>query len=141
MKRFHVHVHVSDLAKSTDFYVKLFGVPPNRREPDYANWMLNDPRVNFSISTRGDKLGVDHLGIQAETDDELVALKHGAAEGGLAVSDVGDTTCCYARSDRHWLTDPQGVDWEHFRDLAQIDGATCRVLCMPPDSGRRNAQI
>jgi catechol 2,3-dioxygenase-like lactoylglutathione lyase family enzyme len=139
MKRFHVHVHVDDLAKNVEFYAKLLGTPPTRRELDYAKWMLDDPRVHFAISTGSGKLGVDHLGIQSESPDELDSLKRRAAGAGLKLADVGDTTCCYARTDRFWMSDPQGVDWENFRDLAQIDGATCRILCMPPDPGRRGA--
>lgn len=139
MKRFHVHVHVKDLTESIGFYSNLFGRSPARREPDSAKWLLDDPRVNFAISTGSNSLGVNHVGVETDSDDELVALKQRVAGAALPFEDVGDTTCCYARSDRHWLTDPQGVDWEHFRDLAQIEGATCRVLCMPPDSGRRRA--
>jgi catechol 2,3-dioxygenase-like lactoylglutathione lyase family enzyme len=139
MKRFHVHVHVDDLARSIEFYAKLFDLAPVRSEPDYAKWMLEDPRLHFAISTGGDKCGLDHVGIESDTHDELVALKRRAEAVDMTLLDVGDTTCCYTRSDRYWVTDPQGVAWEHFRDLAQIDGATCRVLCMPADSGRRAA--
>lgn len=139
MKRFHVHSYVEDLQASITFYSKMFAAHPTRVESGYANWMLEDPRVNFAISIHGDRLGVDHLGIQLDDDDELVALKQRAEAADLPVLDAGDTTCCYARSDRFWLTDPQGVAWEHFRDLAQIEGATCRVLCVPPDSGCRAA--
>ena len=141
MKRFHVHAHVEDLQASIAFYSKMFAAGPTRVESDYAKWMLDDPRINFAISTRGDKPGVDHLGIQTDTEEELATLKSQAEATDLPLQDVGDTTCCYARSDRHWLTDPQGVDWEHFRDLAQIEGATCRVLCMPSDSGRHRTPI
>ena len=137
MKRFYVHVHVSDLADSIGFYSNLLGRSPVRREPDYARWMLDDPRVNFAISTGIGKHGVDQLGIESQTDDEWVALRQCVEHAAMQVQEAGDTTCCYARSDRHWLTDPQGVDWEHFRDLAQIEGATCRMLCVAPDSGRR----
>jgi catechol 2,3-dioxygenase-like lactoylglutathione lyase family enzyme len=120
MKRFHVHMHVDDLAKSIAFYSKLFAAEPARVEPDYAKWMLEDPRVNFAISTRGGKAGVDHLGFQVEEAGELAELKARARRADMALLDEGATTCCYARSDKHWITDPQGVAWEHFHTLGNI---------------------
>ena len=120
MKRFHVHAHVQKLEQSIAFYSKLFGAPPTRVESDYAKWMLEDPRINFAISTRGDKLGVDHLGLQADSDEELAELKERARAADLAMLDEGETTCCYARSDKYWLTDPQGIAWEQFHTLATI---------------------
>ena len=120
MKRFHVHVHVSDLAQSIAFYSKLFAAEPARIESDYAKWMLEDPRVNFAISSRGHGAGVDHLGFQTDDDAELHALKARAAAAQMAVLDEGETTCCYARSEKHWVTDPQGIAWEHFHTLGDI---------------------
>lgn len=120
MKRFHVHVHVDDLAKNIAFYSAMFKQAPARTEGDYAKWMLQDPPVNFAISTRGDKPGVDHLGIQVETDEELQALKAQALEADMALLDEGETTCCYARSGKYWLTDPQGIAWEQFHTLDHI---------------------
>jgi len=120
MKRFHVHVHVEDLAKSIDFYSKMFAAAPTRRESDYAKWMLDDPRVNFAISTRGGKPGVDHLGLQTDTAEELVELKARAEAADMTLFDEGETTCCYAHSEKHWITDPQGVAWEHFHTLGDI---------------------
>lgn len=120
MKRFHVHTHVTDLQASITFYSKLFAAAPTRVEGDYAKWMLEDPRINFAISTRGDKPGVDHLGIQADTEQELVELKARAQAADMALLDEGETTCCYARSDKYWLTDPQGLAWEQFRTLGSI---------------------
>jgi hypothetical protein len=120
MKRFHVHVHVDDLGKSVAFYSKLFAAEPTRHEADYAKWMLDDPRINFAISTRGAKPGVDHLGFQTDSEEELVELRSRAQTADLAVLDEGETTCCYARSDKHWITDPQGIAWEHFRTLENI---------------------
>lgn len=120
MKRFHIHTHVQDLKASIAFYAKLFGAEPTRIESDYAKWMLEDPRINFAISTRGTTPGVDHLGIQTDTPEELAELKERAAAAELAMLDEGDTTCCYARSDKHWITDPQGIAWEHFHTLADI---------------------
>lgn len=120
MKRFHVHTHVADLKASIAFYTKLFGAEPARVENDYAKWMLDDPRVNFAISTRGSKPGVDHMGIQTDTAEELAQLKARAGAAELALHDDGETTCCYARSDKHWITDPQGIAWEHFHTLGDI---------------------
>src|SRR5436190_5058913 len=120
MKRFHVHAHVDDLKASVAFYSKLFAAEPTRLESDYAKWMIEDPRINFAISTRGGKPGVDHLGIQTDTAEELAALKAQAEAADLTLQDVGETTCCYARSDKHWVTDPQGIAWEHFRTLDSI---------------------
>lgn len=120
MKRFHVHLHVDDLAKSIGFYSKLFASEPARIENDYAKWMLEDPPVNFAISTRGDKPGIDHLGIQTDDAGELAALKARAEAADLALLDEGETTCCYARSEKHWVTDPQGIAWEHFHTLGNI---------------------
>ena len=120
MKRFHVHTHVSDLQASITFYSRLFGAEPTRVEGDYAKWMLEDPRLNFAISTRGGQLGIDHLGFQVDTEEELGELKARAEAADLALHDAGATTCCYARSDKHWITDPQGIAWEHFHTLGDI---------------------
>lgn len=120
MKRFHVHVHVDDLAKSIGFYSKLFAAEPTRIEGDYAKWILDDPRINFAISTRGSKAGIDHLGFQTDDAEELTALKARAEAADMALLDEGETTCCYARSEKHWVTDPQGIAWEHFHTLGSI---------------------
>ena len=120
MKRFHVHAHVENLAQSIAFYSKYFGAAPTRVESDYAKWMLDDPRINFAISTRGGKPGVDHLGLQTDSAEELVELKARAEAADMTLFDAGETTCCYARSEKHWITDPQGVAWEHFHTLGDI---------------------
>jgi lactoylglutathione lyase len=120
MKRFHVHAHVDDLMSSVAFYSKMFGAEPTRIESDYAKWMLDDPRINFAISTRGGKPGVDHLGIQTDTEEELVELKARARAADMTLFDEGKTTCCYARSDKYWITDPQGIAWEQFHTLGDI---------------------
>ena len=120
MKRFHVHLHVQDLQASIAFYTRLFSAQPARIETDYAKWMLDDPRVNFAISTRGSKPGLDHLGFQVDSAEELVAMKAAAQNADMAMIDEGETTCCYAHSDKHWITDPQGVAWEHFQTLGNI---------------------
>jgi len=120
MKRFHVHVHVDDLAKSIGFYTKLFAAEPARVESDYAKWMLDDPRINFAISSRGGEAGVDHLGFQTDDAEELAERKARAQAADMALLDAGETTCCYARSEKHWVTDPQGIAWEHFHTLASV---------------------
>ncbi len=120
MKRFHVHLHVQDLQASIAFYSRLFSAEPTRVESDYAKWMLEDPRVNFAISTRGSKPGLDHLGFQVDCAEELAEMKAAAQSADMAMLDEGETTCCYARSDKHWITDPQGVAWEQFHTLGDI---------------------
>jgi hypothetical protein len=120
MKRFHVHLHVDDLSKSVGFYSRLFATAPARVEGDYAKWMLEDPPINFAISTRGAQPGIDHLGIQTDDPVELAALKARAEAADMALLDEGETTCCYARSEKHWVTDPQGIAWEHFHTLGNI---------------------
>lgn len=120
MKRFHVHVHVDDLAQSVAFYSRLFASEPSRVESDYAKWMLDDPRLNFAISSRGHKPGLDHLGFQVDDAAELSELKARAESADLVVLDEGATSCCYARSEKHWVTDPQGIAWEHFHTLGNI---------------------
>ena len=120
MKRFHVHAHVQDLQTSIAFYSRMFGAEPARVEADYAKWMLEDPRLNFAISTRGGTLGVDHLGLQTDNAEELTELKSRAQAADMTLLDEGNTTCCYARSDKHWVTDPQGIAWEHFHTLESI---------------------
>ena len=129
MKRFHVHVAVGDLQANIRFYSTVFGVQPTVEKPDYAKWMLEDPRMNFAISQRGAKSGVDHLGFQVDTDEELTALRQQVAKAEIAALDQPGTTCCYARSDKYWITDPQGVAWETYRTLgeAEIYGASSKT--------------
>jgi hypothetical protein len=114
MKRLHVHVSVADLAPSIDFYSKLFATEPSVVKPDYAKWMLDDPRVNFAISTRSGQIGIDHLGIQVETSDELQEVYGRLQQADRPVLEEGATTCCYAKSEKSWITDPQGLSWETF---------------------------
>ncbi|CAN7631349.1 ArsI/CadI family heavy metal resistance metalloenzyme [Variovorax sp. LjRoot84] len=120
MKRFHVHLNVQDLEASIAFYSRLFASEPARVESGYAKWMLTDPPLNFAVSTRGGALGVDHLGFQAESPEELAELKARAEAADTQLLDEGATTCCYARSEKHWVTDPQGVAWEQFHTLGNI---------------------
>lgn len=138
MKRFHVHLAVDDLAANIRFYSTVFGVPPSVEKADYAKWMLDDPRINFAISCRGLKPGLDHLGVQVESEEELLALRDNVGRAEIAALDQPEAACCYARSDKYWITDPQGVAWETFRTLGDIpvfgetvakqDGAAC---CAP----------
>ena len=114
MHRMHLHVSVPDLAGSITFYETLFGAPPAVVKDDYATWMLDDPRVNFAISQRHGAAGVDHVGIQADTAEELQALAGRLRTAGTETFDQAATTCCYARSDKTWVSDPAGVRWETF---------------------------
>jgi catechol 2,3-dioxygenase-like lactoylglutathione lyase family enzyme len=120
MKRFHVHLHVADLNRSIAFYSRLFDAAPVRVESDYAKWMLEDPAVNFAVSSRSDTLGLDHLGFQTDEVAELAAMKARATAADMSLLDEGETTCCYARSEKHWVTDPEGIAWEHFHTLENI---------------------
>ncbi|MEE4301665.1 MAG: ArsI/CadI family heavy metal resistance metalloenzyme [Pseudomonadales bacterium] len=114
MKRLHVNVGVEDLEASVRFYSALFGAEPTLRQHDYARWMLDDPRVNFAVSTHSPRGGVDHLGIQVEDEQELEEVYGRLRSAGGPTLDEGETTCCYARSTKQWITDPQGVAWETF---------------------------
>lgn len=156
MKRFHIHIVVEDIQKTIEFYSKLFGREPAKQRDDYAKWMLDDPRVNFAISARGHKAGINHLGIQVDTPEELAHIKALADEASdTGVLDQGEVACCYAKSDKHWTLDPGGLAWEHFytmtdsdlfgEDTATQDGACCIPLrgsekgdsascCVPKDA-------
>jgi predicted lactoylglutathione lyase len=114
MKRFHVHVAVDDLNRSVGFYSALFATQPSVIKADYAKWMLDDPRVNFAISTRGRKAGLDHLGIQAESGQELKEIYARLHEADGAITEQGQTSCCYAKSEKSWIDDPSGISWETF---------------------------
>lgn len=114
MKRLHVHMSVADIPESVKFYTAVFAADPAVVKPDYAKWMLEDPRVNFAISTHGSRIGLDHLGIQAENADELQDVYGRLQTAGQPVLEEGETTCCYARSEKSWIADPQGVPWETF---------------------------
>jgi catechol 2,3-dioxygenase-like lactoylglutathione lyase family enzyme len=142
MKRMHLHVSVPDLAQSIEFYATLFGAQPSVVKADYAKWMLDDPRVNFAISQRGVRPGVDHLGIQTEGRGELDALAARLKGAGQQTFDQDGITCCYARSDKTWVTDPAGIHWETFHsfgdateygeDLLPPEGAGNAAACCSP---------
>ena len=120
MKRFHVHVAVADLESSIRFYSSLFGAQPAVTKDDYAKWMLDDPRVNFAISKRGDSPGVNHLGIQVESDEELLEMRRRLSQADRPVVGQTNAACCYAASNKHWVQDPQGLAWETFHTLSSI---------------------
>jgi catechol 2,3-dioxygenase-like lactoylglutathione lyase family enzyme len=117
MNRFHVHLNVADLATSVRFYTELFAAAPTVQKPDYAKWMLEDPRVNFAISNTGRAPGIDHLGIQADSGEALAALGQRLDAAGGSVVPEEATVCCYAKSDKIWTEDPQGTRWETFHTL------------------------
>jgi len=146
MNRFHVHLNVTDLGASVRFYTELFAAPPAVLKDDYAKWMLDDPRVNFAISSTGRAPGVDHLGLQVDSSEELAALgRRLDAAGGTVVPEEA-TVCCYARSDKNWTEDPQGTRWETFHTLGEAttyhageaacatDGSSCTpdIAAMKP---------
>jgi hypothetical protein len=133
MKRLHVHVGVHDLAQSIRFYSALFAAQPAVKKDDYAKWMLDDPRVNFAISTRGKKGGLDHLGIQTENAEELEELGSRLAQAEVSVLPQKNASCCYAKGDKYWTIDPQGIAWESFHTLDSIPtfGADTRGQAVP----------
>ena len=149
MKRFHVHVTVEDLSQSVRFYSTLFAVEPTVLKPDYAKWMLDDPRVNFAISTgAGHSAGISHLGIQAEDEAELGEVYERLARAERPIFEEKATTCCYAQSDKQWIADPQGVPWETFytygestvyghsgvlNELAEVSGGIATCGCGPSE--------
>ena len=120
MKRLHLHLAVEDLNQNIEFYSILFGCQPSVQHDDYAKWMLDDPRINFAISNRSSKLGLDHLGIQVDEDQELAEIKQRLDTTQRPIETQEGAACCYSRSDKHWITDPQGIAWESFHSLTEI---------------------
>lgn len=114
MKRLHVHVSVNDIEDSIRFYQALFAAEPTVVKSDYAKWMLEDPRVNFAISQRGSEAGIRHLGIQVENKPELAEVYERLQQAEGPIREDGATTCCYAKSEKSWIADPQGIQWETF---------------------------
>ena len=121
MKRMHIHMFIDDLQKSINFYSNLFGSEPTKRKDDYAKWMLNDPGVNFAISSRGSKSGIDHLGIQVEKDIELKDMRERLKKADMQSFAEGETVCCYAKSDKTWVEDPSGIAWETYRTMEDAE--------------------
>ena len=120
MKRLHVHVAVDNLDKAIGFYSTLFATTPSVVKPDYAKWMLDDPRVNFAISMRGARTGLNHLGIQVENESELAEVYARLNKAGAPVLEEGKTTCCYAKSEKSWIDDPAGISWETFLTTRRV---------------------
>ena len=120
MKRFHMHVAVDDLQPNIRFYSALFGMRPSVEREDYAKWMVDDPRINFAISARGHKAGVNHVGIQVDSDAELKEMRVRLIEAQAPVLAQREAACCYAKSDKYWITDPQGTPWETYHTLETI---------------------
>ena len=141
MKRFHVHMNVNDLDSNIRFYSILFGAAPTIVKVDYAKWMLDDPRVNFAISQRGRTVGVDHLGLQADDAEELAAIGGRLLTADTVALAEKGTTCCYARSDKFWAEDPQGMRWESFHTFGEATTYTSApaqevgASCCGPQSG------
>jgi len=121
MKRFHLHVGVKNLSESIAFYSTLFGQAPDKEKEDYAKWMLDDPRINFAISTRVSSEGVDHLGIQVDGQEELAEITGRLKNADLGVYGEGEATCCYASSQKAWVKDPSGIAWETYQTMNDID--------------------
>ena len=146
MKRMHIHVGVENLEQGIAFYNALFAAQPVKTKADYAKWMLDDPHINFAISTRSAKLGVDHLGIQVDEDSELEALRDRLKSADMSVFDEGETVCCYARSDKSWVADPSGIAWEAYKTMedAQLFDApdpAGQGACCPPASEEQPAGV
>lgn len=121
MKRFHIHVGVKDLESSVQFYSTLFGQKPIKLKSDYAKWLLENPKLNFAISTRTGTEGVDHLGIQVDEAAELSEITERLKKADLKLQDEGETTCCYSKSNKAWVTDPAGVAWEAYQNMADAE--------------------
>jgi catechol 2,3-dioxygenase-like lactoylglutathione lyase family enzyme len=141
MKRFHVHVGVTDLDANIRFYSNLFGAGPTVRKTDYAKWMVDEPRINFAISV-GAREGVSHLGLEGDSADELADIRQSFVTADPQTEDEPNAACCYSRSDKHWATDPQGIRWEAFHSRGRLEdepearvqahsGAAC---CSPGDA-------
>ncbi|MFB6271458.1 MAG: ArsI/CadI family heavy metal resistance metalloenzyme [Salinibacter sp.] len=133
MKRMHVMLRVKGLDEATRFYSSLFDAEPTKRKSDYAKWMLEDPRVNFSIAEKDENFGIEHLGIEAETSEELTELRTRIDRAGGTVNNEGETTCCYANSDKTWVVDQQGVSWEAFYTSGEADSySDDETVCCTP---------
>jgi catechol 2,3-dioxygenase-like lactoylglutathione lyase family enzyme len=142
MKRMHIHVGVENLDRSINFYSTLFGAAPVKTQTDYAKWMPDDLHINFAISTRAGKQGVDHLGLQVDDDSELEELRERLKSADLSVFDEGETVCCYARSDKTWARDPSGIAWEAYKTMedAQLfsdsETSESEACCTPETRGQ-----
>jgi catechol 2,3-dioxygenase-like lactoylglutathione lyase family enzyme len=134
MSRLHVHISVDDIETNIRFYSALFGNEPSITKTDYAKWDLTEPAVNFAISKRGSKTGLDHVGIQADSDEELNEIQSRLQQAGIAGTEQHNAACCYARSNKYWTRDPQGIAWESFHSLDSIPTFSCGDVA-PAGSG------
>jgi catechol-2,3-dioxygenase len=138
MKRFHIHVGVKDLDQSIQFYSTLFGESPSKVKDDYAKWMLEDPKLNFAISTRVNNEGVDHMGIQVDEPAEIQEITERLKRADLRVYGEGATTCCYAESEKAWVKDPAGIAWETYHTMKDVEifsvKKTANTACCAPKS-------
>jgi hypothetical protein len=152
MKRMHVHVSVESLDNAIAFYSNLFAAQPSVVKSDYAKWMLDDPRVNFAISSCGRQPGLDHLGIQVESQDELQEVYGRLHQASGDIFEQGQTTCCYAKSEKSWIDDPAGISWETFFTTGESTNygdslergarlAQAKVCCEPQPSGTQPASV
>jgi catechol 2,3-dioxygenase-like lactoylglutathione lyase family enzyme len=146
MKRLHVHVSVDNLADSIRFYSSVFASEPTVAKSDYAKWMLEDPRVNFAISRRGAEIGLNHLGIQVESDSELSEMQSRLEALQPGVEKEADTACCYAKSDKYWVADPSGIAWETFHTLDSIpvfgeSKSAQEACCIPLPQVKAKAEV
>lgn len=141
MKRMHVHVGVKNIDEAVSFYSALFGAKPDKHKTDYAKWMLEDPKLNFAISTRSGKEGVEHLGIQVDSEQELSEMRKRISKAEIDVVEEGETVCCYAESDKSWVQDPAGIAWEAYQTMGDARlfsardehtaGASCSLVSIP----------
>ena len=139
MKRFHIHIGVEKLDEAIRFYSALLGAKPVKTKADYAKWLLQDPAVNFAISTRTKDKGMDHLGIQVEKEGELAELRERLKTADMTVIEEGETVCCYARSDKSWIHDPAGIPWEAYRTMEDVQVFSGRAdqtesMCCTPET-------
>lgn len=135
MKRFHVSVGVADVERSVEFYRQLFGVEPNVRKNDYAKWLLDDPRINFSVNLSATQRGVDHVGLQADSVEEFQSLQGRVRSAGAETVEQPDVECCYAHSSKTWVRDPDGLNWETFithgpgKSFESVEPRSCPDAC------------
>lgn len=144
MKRFHIHVGVDNLAESVQFYSTLFGAKPSKLKEDYAKWMLEDPKINFAISTRTNTKGVDHLGIQVDESMELSELTERLKKADLKIYGEGEVTCCYAESSKAWVQDPSGIAWEAYHSMNDAEvfsekPKTEAACCAPAPAAKKSS--
>lgn len=144
MKRFHIHVGVTNLEESVQFYSTLFGAKPSKVKEDYAKWMLEDPKINFAISTRTTTKGVDHLGIQVDESSELKDLTERLKKADLKIYGEGDVTCCYAESNKAWVQDPSGIAWETYHSMKDAEifsekAKEAAACCAPAPAAKKSS--